>query len=126
MVLHLLEELPGRQVEGDVRLTVRVEQDDVVSAGLRIEPVARVRQHLMSPGVSEMKVAMAGRDDVRVDLHPRDVHVVAKCQAVLPGRRACGETQDGKRPRVRRGVLGRTERVGDQQVVPVAMSEVVL
>ena len=75
--------------------------------------------------VAEVEVLVAERKDHRVDLDTGDVDRVSVRKPVLARGRAACESQDGDRPRVDLGQLRPPEGVRNQQVVPVAVCEVV-
>ena len=115
-----VEELPGRQVEGDIRLSVSVHHDHVVAVvgGPGGQPVAGVLHRHVGVGLVEVEVAAAGRNDVGVDLDARDVDRVAEGRAVLAGAGATRQAQDQHPPRHRFGGRLRPEGGSDHYVIP--------
>ena len=118
VVLRLLEELAGRQVEGDVRLPVGVHHDHVVAVVVGRQPVAAVLHHRVDTALAEVEVAIAGGEDVGVDLDADLVDAVAIRQVELAGRGAAGEPDDGDVRRHRLLVLRGPEVVRQEHVVP--------
>ena len=98
MVADECEELLRGQVEGDVGLAVRVDQDDVVATRGRIEPRSRVRR-------VRVEVRAAQVEELTADLRQRTVELygvdpgLRKVVADLPGRRAGSIAEDRDGPR---------------------------
>ena len=124
MSLDPLKELAGREMKRNVWLPVRIKDQDVVVTRLRVEPISCVRDDLVRVRIAEVEVTVAGGQDLGVDLDSGDVDLIAECEPVLPRRRAGGQAEKRNRPRCRGRILRRPERVGEQQVVPVAVGEI--
>ena len=84
------------------------------------QPVAAVLHHRVDSALAEVKVAVAGGQDVRVDLDPHLVDGVAVGEVELAGRGASRQPDDRHLGRLRLGCLRGPEETGQQHVVPGA------
>ena len=74
--------------------------------------------------IAEVEVTVAGGQDFGVDLDAGDVELVAESEPVLSRRRAGGQAEKCDGPGRSGRVLRRSERICEQQVVPVAVREI--
>ena len=116
MSFGALEELPGREIKGDVGLAVGIDEDHVIAAGLGRHPVAPVGHGDVQVGLGHVEVAPADVDDLGVELDPVDWNRPVNCRE-LPSHRPGGQPDQRDAPRDSAG-----PEVGCQQdVVPVAV-----
>src|SRR5207302_801053 len=114
--LRALEELARREIEGDVRLAVGVDQDDVVAAGLGGHPVTPVSDSDVQVRLRHVEVATANVDDLRVELDTVDRNRPVD-RGKLSRHGSTGQADE----RDLAGHPARSEIRRQQHVVPVAV-----